>query len=456
MLYSDVVNAQRDFYQSGQTKDIHFTLSQLTKLKQVLKANEARLYEAINADFGKSIFETYTTELGLIYHEIKLIKHHLKKWRSPKRVPTDLANWPGKSYIIPEPLGNVLVIGAWNYPYQLSFLPALTALAAGNTVILKPSEIAGHSSKVMTQIINQNFSKGYFHVVEGGVPETNSLLSHRFDKIFFTGSTRVGQLIYEAAAKHLTPVTLELGGKSPTFVLKDAPLKITAKRIVWAKFLNAGQTCVAPDYILVEKPIEKDFLKELATEIDRQFSFKENLPPNYVRIINQNNFNRLIQLVNHEKVYHGGQIISHLKVIKPTILHKVSFEDAVMKEEIFGPVLPVISFTDLDNILTQVKKLSKPLACYIYGKNKKRVDKIINNLSFGGGMVNDSVLYLTNPNLPFGGVGFSGMGAYHGKAGFDTFTHYKSVLKKPFWFEPPFKYPPYKAWKLKILKWIFE
>jgi len=456
MIIPELIKKQNDFFNKGQPKEVNFTLMQLKKLRQVIKDNEDKLYEAIYQDFGKSEFETYLTELALIYHELKILIKHLKKWRRPKRVPTDLANLPGKSYLIPEPLGNVLVIGAWNYPYQLSLLPALTALAAGNTVILKPSELPSKTAQVMADIINQNFPDGYFHVLLGGVPETTALLQERFDKIFFTGSTHVGKIVYEAAAKHLTPVTLELGGKSPTFVLADTNMPLTVKRIVWAKFLNAGQTCVAPDYILVEKSIELKFLKALQQEIERQYQIKEQLVNNYVRIIDDRHLQRLEKLIDKDKVYYGGQIIPQQKIIKPTVLHQVTFEDAVMKDEIFGPVLPVIAFDNLELTIQKVKQLPKPLACYVYGKNKKNINTIIDELSFGGGVINDSVMHLSNPNLPFGGVGFSGMGAYHGKAGFDAFTHYKSILKKTFWFEPPLKYPPYKPWKLKILKCLFE
>ncbi len=456
MTYKDIIQQQRLLYASGKTKDVRFRKVQLAKLKSLLKENETLLYQAIYEDFGKSPFETYLTELALIYHELKILSKNLKKWSAPKRVPTDLPNWPGKSYIIPEPLGNALVIGAWNYPYQLSLLPALTALAAGNTVILKPSELPTHTAGLMAQIINTNFDPGYFHVLQGGVKETTALLQERFDKIFFTGSTRVGKIVYEAAAKHLTPVTLELGGKSPTFVLSDADLRMSAKRIVWAKFLNAGQTCVAPDYILVEKAIEQPFLKALKDEIKRQFDLKQDLADNYVQIINETHLKRLEQLIDRNKLYFGGQINHNKRIIMPTILHPVDFNDAVMSDEIFGPVLPVIPFTDLDAVINKVKSLPKPLSCYVYGRNKHKINKIIDNISFGGGVVNDSIMHLSNPNLPFGGVGFSGMGAYHGKAGFEAFTHYKSLLKKTFWWEPPLKYPPFKAWKLKILKWIFE
>jgi len=456
MDFHSLIQKQSDFFASGKTKDIKFRKQQLAKLNSLLKKHEADLYEAIYEDFGKSPFETYLTELALVYHEIKLLTKKLSKWARPKRVPTDLPNLPGKSYIMPEPLGYVLVIGAWNYPYQLSFLPALTALAAGNTVILKPSEVPSQTAKIMAEIINNNFDSGYFHVLQGGVDETTDLLKERFDKIFFTGSTQVGKIIYKAAAKHLTPVTLELGGKSPTFVLADTDIKMTAKRIVWAKFLNAGQTCVAPDFVLVAEKIADNFLEALTQEIERQYQLKEKLTDNYVKIINDKHLQRLENLIEKDKLFYGGEIFPSQRIIKPTILYPVSFEDAVMKDEIFGPILPVIPFPDLDQTIDKVKRMPKPLACYIYGKNKSKIDKILQELSFGGGVVNDSIMHLSNPNLPFGGVGFSGMGAYHGKAGFDAFTHYKSVLKKTFWFEPPLKYPPYSAWKLKLLKWLFE
>lgn len=456
MVFFDIIKQQQVFFDSGKTKDITFTRQQLSKLKSLLKENESLLYAAIYQDFGKSAFETYLSELALIYHELKILNKNLKKWRSPKRVPTDLANFPGKSYIYPEPLGHVLVIGAWNYPYQLSLLPALTALAAGNTVILKPSELPSRTAQAMAKIINENFPAGYFYVLEGGVQETTELLKNRFDKIFFTGSTRVGKIVYEAAAKQLTPVTLELGGKSPTFVLADTDLSMTVKRIVWAKFLNAGQTCVAPDYILVEKSIETKFLEVLKQEINSQFKVNNELTEHYVQIIDQAHLKHLENLIDSDKIYLGGSINYEKRLMMPTVLQHVNFSDAVMQEEIFGPILPVITFENLDKAIQQVQKLPKPLSCYVYGKDKKRIDKIINKLSFGGGAVNDSVMHLSNSHLPFGGVEFSGIGAYHGKAGFDSFTHYKSILKKSFWFEPPIKYPPYSKWKLKILKWLFE
>ncbi len=447
---------QKAFFCTNKSKEVTFRIEQLIKLKKILKAHEKSLYNAIYEDFGKSEFETYISEISALYHEINTSIKHVKKWSKKRRVKTDISNFPARSYILPEPLGTTLVIGAWNYPYRLSLLPAITALAAGNTVILKPSELPSKTSKIIANLINNNFPNEYFCVIEGGVKETTELLKYRFDKIFFTGSIPVGKIVYEAAAKHLTPVTLELGGKCPTFVLADADIKMTAKRIVWAKFLNAGQTCVAPDYILVEKPIENELLKAITKEIEFYHTYNQEISENYLQIINTKNFDRLEQLIDHEKVCYGGQTSREKRVISPTILKEVSFEDEVMKDEIFGPVLPVISFTDLDAAVKKVKERPKPLACYIYSKNRKTIRKLLREISFGGGAINDSMMHLSNSNLPFGGVGHSGIGNYHGKYGFDTFSHLKSILDKPVWFEPSIKYPPYTKRKLKIVKWIFE
>ncbi len=308
----------------------------------------------------------------------------------------------------------------------------------------------------MAKIVNDNFPDDYFHVVEGGAEVTTHLLCHRFDKIFFTGSSSVGKIIYQAAAKHLTPVTLELGGKCPTFVLSDCDIDITAKRIVWAKFLNAGQSCVAPDYLLVDRSIEKQLLVSLKGEIEKNYSNNCKINGNYSKIINDQHFDRLLNIVDKNKIYYGGQVNKDKRYIAPTILRDVTFEDEVMKDEIFGPVLPVISFTDLDDAVKKVKARPRPLACYIYSKNKNRINALLKELSFGGGAVNDSVMHLSSSNLPFGGVGLSGIGNYHGKAGFDTFTHYKSILDKATWFEPPVKYAPYSTMKRNIVKWLIE
>lgn len=456
MRIQEIYNKQHDFFNSNKTKDVSFRIEQLKKLKKILKANEDLFYEAIYEDFGKSEFETYASELALIYHEINNFIKNIKKWSKPKKVSTGFSNFPAKSYIMPEPFGKTLVIGAWNYPYQLSLLPAITSLASGNTVILKPSELSANTSKVMNKIIDDNFTKDYFCVVEGGVKETTKLLEYRFDKIFFTGSTHVGRIIYQAAAKHLTPVTLELGGKSPTFVLADTDIKMSAKRIVWAKFLNAGQTCVAPDYVLVDKLIELEFLKALKSEIKQHYKNQEDISENYLRIINTNNFDRLIKLIDNDKIFFGGKTNREKRFISPTILQDISFEDKIMKDEIFGPILPVLSFTNLDEAIKKVKENPKPLACYIYSKNRKTIDKLLKEISFGGGAINDSLMHLSNSKLPFGGVGLSGIGSYHGKAGFDTFSHNKSILDKPFWLEPNIKYAPYSKKKMKMIKWLLE
>jgi aldehyde dehydrogenase (NAD+) len=456
MEIREIYNKQKAFFNSNQTKSVSFRIEQLRKLKSLIKANEDLLYKAIYDDFGKSEFETYVTELSLLYHEINSFIKNIKSWSKRKRVSTGFANFPAKSYIIPEPLGVTLVIGAWNYPYQLSLLPAVTSIAAGNTVILKPSEVPAKTSEVMAKLINNHFPTDFFHVVEGGVDETTELLNYRFDKIFFTGSTAVGKIIYKAAAKHLTPVTLELGGKSPTFVLADTDINMTAKRIVWAKFLNAGQTCVAPDYILVEKSIEEKLLEALKAEIETNYKHQDDISENYLRIVNTKNFDRLNNLIPKQNIYSGGKTNREKNIISPTILNNIRFEDEIMKDEIFGPLLPVISFTDLDETIKAVKDRPKPLSCYIYSKNRRLIKKLLHELSFGGGAVNDSVMHLSNSKLPFGGVGFSGIGSYHGKSGFDTFSHYKSILDKPFWYESNMKYAPYTKKKLKIIKWLLE
>ncbi len=445
---------QQQFFQNNATKSVAFRISQLKKVRDILKNNEQRLFEAIYADFGKSAFETYITELGIMYEEINSLIKHLPYWSKRKRVWTGLANFPAKSYILQEPLGVTLVIGAWNYPYQLSILPALTAMAAGNTVIIKPSEMPSRTSEIMAELINSNFDQHYIHVVQGGVEVTTELLELPFDKIFFTGSTHVGRIVYQAAAKHLTPVTLELGGKSPTFVLKDADVTMTAKRIIWAKFLNAGQTCVAPDYVLVHRGIEPQLLDALRSETSNMYNFKDGIPENYLQIINERNFDRLKELIDEEKCIYGGSHDRTRRFIEPTILHNVQFTDKIMEDEIFGPILPVLSFEDLDEAIKRVKDRPKPLSCYIYGKDKKMIDKILHEVSFGGGCINDSIMHLSNSRLPFGGVGHSGMGSYHGKAGFDSFSHHKSILEKPFWFEAPIKYAPYTSWKKKLVKWL--
>ncbi len=450
MNYQEIIDQQRSFFNTNATKDISFRIQELKRLKNALKKNEALLYEAIYKDFKKSEFETYITELSLIYHEIDLALVKIKKWAKKKKVSTSLANLPGKSYIIPEPYGTVLVIGAWNYPYQLSLCPAIAAIAAGCTVVLKPSEIPSNTAEIMAKLINQNFDAKIFKVIEGGVKETTELLSIKFDKIFFTGSVGVGKIVYQAAAKHLTPVCLELGGKSPAIITKDVNIDMTAKRLVWAKYLNAGQTCIAPDYVLVASSIQEKFLSAVKKYIDKSDYKVEN--QNYTQIINTKNLDRLNDMIDLEKVFIGGKGNQQDRVIPPTVLTNVEFSDKVMQEEIFGPILPVLTFDTIDEAIAKVKRFSKPLSCYVFTKSNSIKKKVLNEISFGGGAVNDAVMYFTEKNLPFGGVGNSGIGNYHGKYGFETFSHYKSVLQKPFWVELDLKYAPYSGKKLKWLK----
>ena len=445
-----IINEQRKFFNTNATKNIGFRINQLKKLKRILQENENQFYEAIYSDFKKSEFDTYTSELSLLYEEINEAIKKVKRWSKIKRTKTNLINLPARSYIIPEPLGVSLIIGAWNYPYLLSLAPVVAAMAAGNTVILKPSELSKNVSHIIYKTISENFDTNYFSVIEGGIPETTELLKQKFDKIFFTGSVPVGKIIYETAAKHLTSVTLELGGKSPAIVTESCNLKVSVKKLVWAKYLNSGQTCIAPDYVFVHKSIKKKFLELAKMEIEKSHFSIEN--DNYVQIINEKNTQRLVNMLDKKKIYCGGSFNISTRHIEPTIMQDVTFEDDVMHEEIFGPILPVIEYNNLDDAILKVKSSPKPLSCYLFTADKKVRNKILNEISFGGGAINDTVMHITNNNLPFGGVGESGIGSYHGEYGFKAFSHFKSVLDKPTWLEPNLKYSPHTLRKLKLIK----
>ncbi len=452
--YGSLVNSQRAFFNSNATKSLAFRVEQLQKFESAIRANEPLLYEAIYKDFGKSEFDTYSNELALVYHDIHRALKHIRSWSSVKPVSTNFINFPASSYVIPEPLGVSLIIGAWNYPYLLSLAPMVPAIAAGNTVILKPSELPANTSAAMAKVIADAFDSNYIATVEGGVEETTALLREKFDKIFFTGSVPVGKIIYKAAAEQLTPVTLELGGKSPAFITEDSNLKMTVKRLVWAKFLNAGQTCIAPDYALVHKSIEQRFLTMVVEEIKRaRFSIENG---NYVQIINLKNYDRLQQLISDSKIHYQGEGIRDQRIFPPTLLSEVGFDDPIMKEEIFGPILPVIAYDQLDDVVQKVKTLPKPLSCYIFTKNARKRKKVLHELSFGGGAVNEAVMHITNDQLPFGGVGHSGIGNYHGEDGFKAFSHFKGVLDKPTWFETNLKYFPQSPLKLSLIKRVFS
>jgi aldehyde dehydrogenase (NAD+) len=448
--YQQVIRQQRDFFNTNQTRRIDFRIQQLKKLKSVLRSHESALIDAIYKDFRKSKFEALTNELALVYMAIDESIRNLPRWAKQRKVKTNLINFPAKSYLIPEPLGVCLVIGAWNYPYQLTLIPLVNAIAAGNTVVLKPSEIASCTSAALSKMIHENFPPGYLIVTEGGVGETTELLNQKFDKIFFTGSTTVGKIVYQAAAKNLTPVTLEMGGKSPVIVTVKCKLQVAARRIVWGKFLNAGQSCICPDYVLADEKIKDELLHHLKNYIDQfEYSFEND---NYVQIINDRNFNRLIALIDKSKLFYGGESDPQTRFIAPTILTGITMEDDVMKGEIFGPILPVLSYRDLDEAVQIIKSGSKPLACYIFTDDREIRDILLSELSFGGGAVNDTMMQLSNSHLPFGGVGESGLGGYHGETGFNTFSHLKSIIEKKWRFETNLKYSPYTARKLSWLK----
>jgi aldehyde dehydrogenase (NAD+) len=448
------IDAQKTFFFSQATKDVSFRINELNRLAKLLKDNEAALSKGILDDFKKSAFENYLTELAVVQQDIKEAKRNIHRWSRRQKVSTNIANFPAKSYIIPEPLGTCLVIGAWNYPYQTSLAPVVAAIAAGNTVILKPSELPSATSSIMAKLINEAFDPRIFKVIEGSVDETTALLNQDFDKIFFTGSTTVGKIVYKAAAEKLIPVTLELGGKSPAIIAEDANLKMTAKRLIWAKFLNSGQTCIAPDYVLIHKSQEQEFLKHAIAEIENAAYAFEN--DNYVQIINERNFDRLTGMLHASKTHIGGDSNKADRYIAPTMLTNISWDHPSMKEEIFGPILPVLTFSDLDEVITNVRKFPKPLSLYIFTSNSTTKNRMLKELSFGGGAVNEAVMHISNPHLPFGGVGASGIGSYHGKSGFDCFTHYKSIMDKPTWIELPIKFSPYSKTKLTWLRRLFK
>ena len=448
--YDLIYQSQKEFFNSQRTKEIAFRKENLIKLKSILQANEPLLFEAIYKDFRKSEFDTFVNELNLIYLEIEYFLKNLNRLSKPKKVKTGLALLPGKSYIYSEPLGCTLIIGAWNYPYSLTLIPLVSSMAAGNTAMIKPSELPANTMRIMAELINTNFPSDYLYVVEGGVPETTEILKQPYDKIFFTGSPRVGRIVYEAAAKNLTPVTLELGGKSPAIVTESADLEAAAKRIVWGKFLNAGQTCVAPDYLLVEASVKPKLIELVKHKLDA-FNYEDGAA-HYVSIINKRNFDRVVGLIDPYKVCYGGTYNESTLYIQPTLLDNVNWNDPVMQEEIFGPVLPILSFTDFNEILREIIKREKPLAAYLFTTNEQQKTKFLKTVSFGGGCINDTVMHLTGDSLPFGGIGNSGMGSYHGEFGFNTFSHQKSILEKSNWGEPNFKYPPYSGEKLKWIK----
>lgn len=439
-----LLEKQREYYKSGVTIPTEFRIKQLKKLYAAVKKYEFEICDALKMDLGKSHYEGFMCEIGLVMSEISYMICHTKKFAKRKTVRTHLSQFASHSFVQPIPYGNTLIMSPWNYPFLLTMEPLADAIAAGNTAIVKPSAYSPATSKIMGKIITECFPSEYVSVVTGGRDENSALLEQKFDFVFFTGSQTVGKEVLRNTAEHLTPVVLELGGKSPCIVEKSADIKLAAKRIVFGKYLNCGQTCVAPDYILCESSIKDEFVKEATKQIKLQYGENPIENENYGRIINKKHFNRLCGLIDKEKVVVGGSTTPETYQIAPTIMDNVSHDDIVMKEEIFGPIMPILTFDNFDDMVDELKSKDKPLALYIFSANKNHIKRVTTELSYGGGCINDVVIHLTASEMPFGGVGESGMGGYHGKAGFDVFSHRKSVVDKKTWIDLPMRYQPYK------------
>lgn len=435
---------QRKYYRSGVTIPVDFRIKQLKKLYGAVKKYQNEINEALKADLGKSHFEGFMCESGLVLTEISYMIGHVKRFARRKTVYTPLSNFPSHSFKQPVPYGNVLIMSPWNYPFLLTVEPLVDAIAAGNTAIVKPSAYSPATSRVVEKIITECFEPEYVAVVTGGRAENQALLDQRFDLVFFTGSPAVGKEVLRHAAEHLTPAVLELGGKSPCIVDQSANLKLAAKRIVFGKYLNCGQTCVAPDYILCESSVKEEFVKEVVKQIKLQYGEHPLENENYGKIINEKHFERLCGLIDQNKVVIGGEVCRKTNQIAPTVLDNVTAEDAVMGEEIFGPILPILTFEHFDEMINELKEKEKPLALYLFSSNKNHIKRVTTELSYGGGCINDVVVHLATSEMGFGGVGESGMGSYHGKDGFDAFSHYKSVMDKKCWLDLPMRYQPYK------------
>ncbi|MEQ8753788.1 MAG: aldehyde dehydrogenase [Coleofasciculus sp. G1-WW12-02] len=448
---TDIIRKQRDFFATLQTKDVKWRMEQLKRLKQAVVDDQEAIINAVKADLGRPEFEAYF-EIAAIT-EINYAIKHLKSWVKPKKVAVGLEQFPASAKIYPEPLGVVLIISPWNYPFQLLISPLVGAIAAGNCAILKPSEISTHTSAAIANLIHKTFDPAYIALVEGDADTSKALLAEKFDHIFFTGGTAIGKIVMEAAAKHLTPVTLELGGKSPCIVDADTDLKDTAKRITWGKYLNAGQTCIAPDYLLVDRRIKSDLLTEVQKCVTDFYGQETEKSPDYARIISHRHFDRLVSMLKDGEIVIGGQTRPEDKYIAPTVIDGVSWDSPIMEEEIFGPILPVLEYSNFNDAIAQINARPKPLALYLFSKDKHKQQQVLQQTSSGGVCLNDTVMQFGVTTLPFGGVGDSGMGNYHGKASFDTFSHFKSVLKKGFWFDLNWRYPPYNS-KLSLFKRI--
>jgi aldehyde dehydrogenase (NAD+) len=451
----DIVDRVRTGFEAGLQRDVSFRRTQLRQLRRLLLENEARIIEALSADFGKPPIETYATEIAFTVNEIDLVLKHLTSWTTPQRVSVPIKLKPGSARLVPQPLGTVAIIAPWNYPVQLTYAPLVPALAAGNTAVLKPSEVTERTAELIAELTPRYLDERVVQVVTGGVPETTVLLEQRFDHIFYTGNGTVARIVKQAAVRHLTPVTLELGGKSPVIVAADADIETAARRIAWGKFLNAGQTCVAPDYVLVEESAEQRLLDALASAIRSFFGDDPKRSADFARIVSQKQFQRISGLLDgggYDTTVVGGDRDVATRYIAPTVLAGVKPDAPVMQEEIFGPVLPVLTVADIGEAIRFVNDREKPLALYVFSSDDATVERVIHGTSSGGVCVNQVVMHLAVPDLPFGGVGPSGMGAYHGKAGFDLFSHAKPVLHKGIRPDPPILYPPYTSLKQKLIR----
>lgn len=450
-----LLSKQREYYKSGVTIPVRFRIEQLKKLYDTVKKYENEVNEALTVDLGKSHFEGFMCESGLVLSEISYMIRHTKHFAKRKTVYTPLAQFASHSFKQPVPYGNTLIMSPWNYPFLLTIDPLADAIAAGNTAIVKPSAYSPATSKIIEKIIAECFPPEYVAVVTGGRSENAALLEQKFDFIFFTGSQAVGKEVLRHAAEHLTPVVLELGGKSPCIVDASANIKLAAKRIVFGKYLNCGQTCVAPDYILCDHSVKEAFVEEVVKQINLQYGKKPLDNKDYGKIINEKHFTRLCGLIDNNKVVVGGETNGETYQIAPTVMDNVTYDDAVMGEEIFGPIMPILTFENFDAVIDELKEKDKPLALYVFSNNKKHIKRVTTELSYGGGCINDVVIHLATSEMGFGGVGESGMGSYHGKDGFDAFSHYKSIVDKKNWMDLPMRYQPYKSKFYEALLHIF-
>lgn len=452
----DILQQQNHFFSSGKTIPAEFRLKQLESLKEAMIRHEADLAAALKEDLGKSRMESYMCEIGLTLSELTWMQKHLRSLMRSKHVSTPAAQFAAKSFRSPSPYGTVLIMSPWNYPVLLTLDPLIDAIAAGNTAVVKPSAYAPCTFDVMKTMIEECFPAHYVAVVDGGRAENQALLQQRFDMIFFTGGKTVGREVLRHAAEYLTPVTLELGGKSPCIVDSTAKIRLAAKRIVFGKYLNCGQTCVAPDYILCDKRIRDELITAILAEIEKQFGKEPLKNPNYGKIINEKHFERILGLINGEKLVYGGQSEPESLRIAPTVLNNITWDDAVMGEEIFGPLLPILTFDTLDEALDTVESHPHPLALYFFSEDKAAQKKVLDTCRFGGGCINDTIIHLATSDMPFGGVGESGMGSYHGRAGFETFSHYRSIVDKKTWMDLPIRYQKYTGLKEKMLRMFLK